>query len=106
MKFLILLICALAVTQNAHGRIFSRCDLARQLSGTFPRHTLADWNCLVQAESNYNSRNVGPPNNDGSRDWGIFQINDRYWCRVGYPGGDCNIDCNSKLEKTHELRPV
>lgn len=36
-------------------------------------------------------------NTDGSYDWGIFQINDRYWCEHGIAGKRCNIDCTDLL---------
>lgn len=97
MKFLILFLVTFAVTQNVDSKIFSKCDLAKKLSGTFARNKLADWNCLVKHESSYNSGAKGTKNSNGSYDWGIFQINDKYWCKVGSAGGDCNIDCNSKF---------
>lgn len=53
--------------------------------------------CLVEYESTRNSTAKGGPNWDGSYDWGLFQINDRYWCRPGYPGGVCKITCESKM---------
>jgi len=52
--------------------------------------------CLVEAESNYDSGVTGDQNPNGSYDYGLFQINDKFWCVVGSAGGDCNIDCNSK----------
>lgn len=52
--------------------------------------------CLVQHESGFRSDRKGRQNRNKSYDWGIFQINDKYWCKVGRAGGDCNIDCNSK----------
>lgn len=36
-------------------------------------------------------------NDDGTYDWGLFQINDGYWCQVGRPGKGCNIECNGNL---------
>lgn len=59
--------------------------------------------CLVESESSRNTGIVGGPNSDGSYDYGLFQINNRYWCKVGYPGGDCNIDCNRKIKKIYIL---
>ncbi|EDW50000.1 lysozyme X [Drosophila sechellia] len=42
----------------------------------------------------------GPPNTDGSNDYGIFQINDLYWCQP--PSGKfshngCGVSCNALL---------
>lgn len=52
--------------------------------------------CLVKHESGFRSHIKGRINRNKSYDWGLFQINDKYWCKVGKAGGDCNIDCNSK----------
>lgn len=90
------LLLVVVAFEASEAKIFSRCELARILSGAFPRGQLADWNCLVQSESSYNSRARGGPNGNGSYDYGIFQINDGYWCKVGRRGGDCNMDCNGK----------
>lgn len=51
--------------------------------------------CLVESESSYRTDIVGPPNVDGSRDWGLFQINDRYWCQGQYAGSKnmCGKNC-------------
>ena len=100
-----ILIALTAVTifqQVADCKIFSKCELVKTFTKTLPRENLADWNCLVKYESSYNSGIKGKQNKNGSFDYGIFQINDKYWCKVGQAGGDCNIDCNSKLINDHE----
>lgn len=51
------------------------------------------------AESSGNTAAVGGPNTDGSYDYGLFQINSRYWCTVGSPGNGCNIDCNGTFHR-------
>lgn len=94
---LFLLLAILAISQCGNCKIFTRCELAKTLSLTFPRDKLADWNCLVKHESAYNSKAKGPQNKNKSFDWGIFQINDKYWCTVGTPGGDCHVDCLSEF---------
>lgn len=54
--------------------------------------------CLVEGESSGQTDVVGPPNTDGSRDHGLFQINDRYWCEDGpNPGKECNVRCSGRL---------
>lgn len=97
MKTLFLIAVVLSLSNAVYGKIFTKCELAKKLSDTFARDKLADWNCLVKHESSYNSGRRSPKNRNGSYDYGIFQINDKYWCKVGEAGGDCNIDCNSKL---------
>jgi len=52
--------------------------------------------CLVKAESKFDSGVISDKNPNGSYDYGLFQINDKFWCTVGCAGGDCNINCNGK----------
>lgn len=53
--------------------------------------------CLVEAESSRNTAAVGPANSNGSRDYGLFQINNKYWCSNGVAGKDCNVKCEGIL---------
>ena len=46
--------------------------------------------CLAKWESNYNTEAINH-NTDGSTDYGIFQINSRYWCDDGRTPGSKNI---------------
>lgn len=75
-------IVAAALTIIAEGREWKMCELARTMDNHgFPRHQLDDWMCLVSHESGYEQTARNPDNVDGSTDWGLFQINDRYWCK-------------------------
>ncbi|KAI5631661.1 c-type lysozyme/alpha-lactalbumin family domain-containing protein [Phthorimaea operculella] len=68
------------------------------LAQGFPAHQLRDWVCLVEAESSRQTEAVGGPDDDGSFDYGLFQINDRYWCNPGeLPGKECHIRCKDLL---------
>lgn len=88
----------LALTNFASAKEYSKCELARKLDAAgIARSQLPDWLCLVKFESNYDSRAKGKVNTDGTHDWGIFQINDGYWCSVGYNGKGCNANCKGKL---------
>uniref|UniRef100_A0A8D0KKI5 Glycosyl hydrolases family 22 (GH22) domain-containing protein n=1 Tax=Salvator merianae TaxID=96440 RepID=A0A8D0KKI5_SALMN len=79
------LVCLLIAVTEA--KVFERCELARTLKrlglSGYRGHALGNWICLAYYESRYNTRAVGPPNWDGSRDYGIFQINSRWWCDNG-----------------------
>lgn len=71
-----------ASTGLSDGRQWGMCELARKMDDHgFPRHQLDDWMCLVKHESNFEQTAINRQNNDASWDWGLFQINDRYWCR-------------------------
>ncbi|XP_055910463.1 lysozyme c-1-like [Eupeodes corollae] len=65
-----------------------------------PRSDLPDWVCLVRYESNFKTTATNT-NKNKTKDWGIFQINDRWWCkpddgRQSHNG--CNINCSSLLK--------
>ncbi|XP_059620889.1 lysozyme c-1 [Phlebotomus argentipes] len=81
------------------ARRYDECELARELAQYFPRSQLPDWICLVQSESNFDTRAMNKHNKDGSWDWGLFQINDRYWCSGHHHERKniCGIDCETML---------
>lgn len=98
MKFLVAItVMAMVLVSNSEAKKFTKCEFARAMSSAgFSKASLPNWVCLVKAESDFNSSVKGPRNSNGSYDWGIFQINDKYWCKTNTKGGDCNINCNSK----------
>ncbi|CAG4985641.1 unnamed protein product [Parnassius apollo] len=98
MKVLIVLF-ALGVLLQCQAKQLSRCELVRELrKHGFPENKMRDWVCLVENESSRRTDIVSRPNGDGSRDYGLFQINDRYWCsNTGQPGKDCNVTCKQLL---------
>nr|ABX11553.1 lysozyme-1 [Rhodnius prolixus] len=98
--FLLAIFALLGATQ---ARVFTRCGLARELARQgLPRHDLANWVCLIEAESGRNTRARGGPNYDGSYDNGLFQINDRIWCMNGRPGHACHVRCEDL--RTDDIR--
>uniref|UniRef100_A0A670J5A8 Lysozyme C, milk isozyme-like n=1 Tax=Podarcis muralis TaxID=64176 RepID=A0A670J5A8_PODMU len=64
--------------------------------GPFPSHFVPGI-CTAYHESKYESSAVGPPNTDGSQDYGVFQINSRYWCdnQQGETANGCRISCSA-----------
>ncbi|BFF98378.1 lysozyme B-like [Drosophila madeirensis] len=99
-----LVICALALAcfaSTAVARTMNRCSLAREMSNLgVPRDQLARWACIAQHESSFRTGVVGPANSNGSNDYGIFQINNYYWCappsgRFSY--NECGLSCNALL---------
>lgn len=98
LSFAVILISLLSST---HCKIYSKCELVSQLDiRGVPKHQMGDCKylkflklakfihcrnqisgvCLVQHESNFNTQAMNKKNTNGSWDWGIFQINDMYWC--------------------------
>ncbi|XP_030374009.1 lysozyme X-like [Scaptodrosophila lebanonensis] len=96
-------ICLLSLCALAKGRTLDRCTLARELDNlNVPRHELPTWVCIAKYESSFRTHVVGPPNTDGSNDYGIFQINDRYWCQPSngkYSSNGCGINCDVLLSE-------
>ncbi|XP_020653230.3 lysozyme C, milk isozyme-like [Pogona vitticeps] len=83
------------------AKVFGRCELAsllkrKGMSG-YRGYSLGNWICTAYYESRFNSRAVGPRNSDGSRDYGIFQINSRWWCSNGQgrTANGCRKSCSA-----------
>lgn len=87
---------------GAQAKIYNRCDLAYEMihKHGFAKSTISEWICLVANESGYNTRAKGGPNWDGSYDWGLFQINDYYWCTTSGATryNDCNVSCSKLVD--------
>ncbi|XP_041988125.1 lysozyme-like [Aricia agestis] len=96
---LIILGVAVAILATCEGVTFTRCQLVHQLrKHGFPEAKMRDWVCLVENESSRTTSKVGPVNSNRSRDYGLFQINDKYWCsNTKTPGKDCNVTCADLL---------
>nr|Q7SID7.1 RecName: Full=Lysozyme; AltName: Full=1,4-beta-N-acetylmuramidase [Antheraea mylitta]1IIZ_A Chain A, LYSOZYME [Antheraea mylitta] len=78
---------------------FTRCGLVNELRKQgFDENLMRDWVCLVENESARYTDKIANVNKNGSRDYGLFQINDKYWCSKGStPGKDCNVTCSQLL---------
>ncbi|KAK3912700.1 Lysozyme C II [Frankliniella fusca] len=89
------------------AKVWERCDLARTLLHTyqFPRNQIDTWMCIAYRESRYDSLHINK-NIDGSQDYGLFQINNRYWCTNSespQPNQDmCNVTCDKVLYSLDE----
>ncbi|XP_013922285.1 PREDICTED: lysozyme C, milk isozyme-like [Thamnophis sirtalis] len=98
MKALALLFLLIAANE---AKVYGRCELASLLKRNgldgYYGYSLGNWICMAYYESGFNSRAVGPRNRDGSRDYGIFQINSRYWCddNEGPTANGCNSPCSA-----------
>ncbi|XP_068083738.1 lysozyme C, milk isozyme-like [Anabrus simplex] len=78
----------------AQAKIYERCELARELRNRgIPGDQLATWVCIANFESSFNTNALGTKNADGSKDHGLFQISDLWWCTPG-PRNGCNIKCS------------
>nr|AFU52817.1 lysozyme C [Myotis adversus] len=94
----------LLLSVAVQAKVYERCELARTLKTLgmdgYSGVSLADWVCLAQWESSYNTQAINSNPGD-STDYGIFQINSRYWCDDGKTPGAvnaCGINCNVLLQ--------
>ncbi|XP_007951584.1 lysozyme C [Orycteropus afer afer] len=101
----ILILGFLFLSVTVQGKVFEKCELARILKQNgmdgFRRISLANWMCLVTWESEYNTQATHYNRKDRSTDYGIFQINSRYWCNDGKTPravNGCGISCRVLLQ--------
>ncbi|XP_027449220.1 lysozyme C, milk isozyme-like [Zalophus californianus] len=86
------------------AKVFSKCELARKLKTKgmdgYRGYSLANWVCMAQYESKFNTRAFNGRNTDGSKDYGIFQLNSRWWCKnSNQPSANaCSKTCNKFLD--------
>ncbi|XP_053689352.1 lysozyme-like [Sabethes cyaneus] len=97
------IIAALAVMFPAqtHAKVFGECELARLLRTKygFDKAKVNNFVCLAKAESSL-STTATNLNTNGSRDYGLFQINNKYWCSTpGYKSAsnDCGVACSALM---------
>lgn len=77
-----------------HGKVYDRCELAKELRYLYNMNHVHTWICIAQRESNFDTSAVGRLNADGSGDHGLFQISDLYWCSALQPDGKaCGVPC-------------
>jgi len=77
--FLLVLLAATLVS----AKIFEKCELADVLETkhNMPRDQVKSWVCIAQYESTFNTEAINKFNWDGSKDYGLFQLNNKYWCK-------------------------
>ncbi|KAK7898735.1 hypothetical protein WMY93_019588 [Mugilogobius chulae] len=99
LQLLVLFFVGAAVVQ---ARVYERCEWARLLKSSgmdqFAKISLADWVCMTKWESSYNT-SAKNRNRNNSTDYGIFQINSKWWCKDDGPSkaNGCNIMCTALL---------
>ncbi|KAM4663592.1 lysozyme C-like [Discoglossus pictus] len=103
MKLVLSLVFFDCVVSWTQAMIYTKCELLRIFKETglagYHGHSAGDWICLAKHESNYNTAAVN--NNGPSRDYGIFQINSKWWCNDGKTSGSknaCFKQCSSFLD--------
>ncbi|XP_053675128.1 lysozyme c-1-like [Anopheles nili] len=83
---------------TVNGKTVGKCELAKALfNNGIAKASIPNWICLVQNESAFNTAATNK-NKNGSTDYGLFQINNKYWCDSSYGSNDCKIACKSLLD--------
>ncbi|XP_073481056.1 lysozyme C-like [Aquarana catesbeiana] len=102
MKVILFLALCLYLSYGSEGRKLSKCEfvkIAKSKLNGYAGSSAADWVCLVQHESNFETTAINH-NGKQSTDYGLFQINSKYWCHDGKTAratNGCGIEC-SKLQ--------
>ncbi|MEE6480524.1 hypothetical protein FKM82_012597 [Ascaphus truei] len=88
----------------ANGKVFERCELAGTMKKMgldgFKGYSLPNWVCTAYFESTFNTQATNFNRIDNSTDYGIIQINSRWWCNDGKTPRShnaCQIECSAFL---------
>ena len=90
--YTIVLSAAVAIT-------IDKCELIDVFRQEFAAEFVDDWVCIARWESHYNTSAIGTLNWDGSKDLGLFQVSEKWWCEWGSKGKGCRMDCNGRMFK-------
>lgn len=98
---ILLATAAVLLIGSGEAKKFDKCSLAKALLAQgFSKADLRNWVCLIQNESAMDTTKKNN-NRNGSTDWGLFQINDRYWCdpqdKSKKASNDCKVKCAGKF---------
>ncbi|XP_051871248.1 lysozyme C-1-like [Pristis pectinata] len=90
---------------TASAKVFEKCELAGILKNGgldgFMGYPLKDWVCFVQRESSYRTDAVNHDRRTHSTDYGLFQINSKWWCDDGMTSNSrngCRKNCADFLD--------
>nr|WOY07768.1 alpha-lactalbumin [Vicugna pacos]WOY07769.1 alpha-lactalbumin [Lama glama] len=80
---------------------FTKCKLSDELKGMNGHGgiTLAEWICIIFHMSGYDTETV--VSNNGNREYGLFQINNKIWCIDNenlQSRNICDISCDKFLD--------
>ncbi|XP_036615875.1 lysozyme C [Trichosurus vulpecula] len=96
----------------AHGKRMERCEFARRIKQLhldgYHQISLANWVCLAQWESGFDTKATNYNPGDQSTDYGILQINSHYWCDDGktpHAANECKVRC-SELQEDDLVKAV
>ena len=74
----------------------TQCQVAALLRKQFDETLIPQLVCTAKHESTFTCNRKGALNGDGTRDYGLLQVNSRYWCNGAERSpavGDCKMTC-------------
>ncbi|KAM8804038.1 alpha-lactalbumin [Rhynchonycteris naso] len=80
---------------------FTKCELSQVLKGMdgYGGITLPEWICTIFHSSGYDTQTI--VNNNGRTEYGLFQINNKLWCKdneILQSRNICDISCDKFLD--------
>ncbi|XP_049738980.1 alpha-lactalbumin [Elephas maximus indicus] len=80
---------------------FTKCELSQVLKDIdgYAGITLPEFTCTIFHISGYDTQTI--VNNNGSTEYGLFQISNKYWCRdhqIPQSRNICDISCDNFLD--------
>ncbi|KAL1497524.1 hypothetical protein ABEB36_008468 [Hypothenemus hampei] len=98
MTFFATIVLTLLLAYDVEPLVFTKCGLTRYLlNNGFDRSLIGNWICLVESESSKNTSRI-TEKADRSKSLGLFQINDKLWCKWKTPGGRCEMKCETFID--------
>ncbi|CAG9762079.1 unnamed protein product [Ceutorhynchus assimilis] len=96
--FASIVLACLLLAYDVEAKNFTKCGLTKELlNNGFERTFVGNWVCLIESESGKDTSKV-TLKADRSKALGLFQINDKTWCKWGSAGGKCNIKCETLID--------
>ncbi|XP_015906495.1 lysozyme C, tracheal isozyme [Parasteatoda tepidariorum] len=86
-----------SLINDVQGKILQPCEVAEaMISLGQSKINAAKWVCLAKFASGFNTQALSEEQKDGSFDFGVFQINDKF-CRLGSKH-NCGVPCTDLVK--------
>ncbi|KAF8792083.1 lysozyme C-like [Argiope bruennichi] len=96
LRFLLIAVLCTQATVS-YSKVLNPCEVADVMYKLGQKKVIVSkWVCLAKFASGFNTQALSPTKKDGSNDFGIFQINDKY-CRLGSTNS-CGVPCTDLVQ--------
>lgn len=85
---------------KATGKVYEKCELAKELRyvHNVPKDQLHTWICIIKRQSSFNTSALGAPYAAGMQSYGLYQINEQYWCSNDLIDKGCGVRCANLID--------